>query len=101
MRAPRWRHTSPRPRKVLHAKSVAIAVAALLAAGGAVLAATPDASAALGFEVQSLDGSGDNNAHPHWGKVGTPYTRGAAPPDAHGRGAPGRGPDNREGSNPR
>src|SRR5256885_605118 len=99
MRAPRWRHPSPRPRKVLHAKSVAIAVAALLGAGGTVLAAPREASAALGFEVQSLDGSGNNNAHPDWGKVGTPYRRLAPARYADGRGTPVSGPNSRMVSN--
>src|SRR2546421_11608423 len=99
MRAPRWRHTSPRPRKVLHAKSVAIAVAALLLAGGTVLAATRDASAALGFEVQSLDGRGNNRANPDRGKAGTQDSRGAPARYADGRSAPVTGTNSRRISN--
>jgi hypothetical protein len=95
MRARRWRQASSRSRKPLRAKSVVIAVAALLLAGGTVLAATRNASAALGFEVQSLDGSGNNKAHPEWGKAGQPYPRVTAARYADGRSQPVSGPNAR------
>jgi hypothetical protein len=95
MRALRWRQAASHSRKVLRAKSVVIAVATLLLAGGAVMAATRDASAALGFEVQSLDGSGNNKAHPEWGKAGQPYPRVAAARYADGRSQPVSGPNSR------
>jgi hypothetical protein len=57
--------------------------------------ATRDASAALGFEVQSLDGSRNNVANPTWGKVGTQYSRVAPARYADGRGAPVTGPNSR------
>jgi hypothetical protein len=95
MRARRWRLASSRSRKALRAKSVVIAVAALLLAGGTVLTATRNASAALGFEVQSLDGSGNNKAHPEFGKAGQPYPRVAAARYADGRSQPVSGPNSR------
>src|SRR5436305_1348365 len=43
----------------------------------AVLVAAPSAQAP-GFEVQSLDGSGNNQANPSWGRAGTNSLRVAA-----------------------
>jgi hypothetical protein len=57
---------------------------------------TPNAS---GFEARSLDGSGNNVAHPSWGRAGTPYLRVARPRYADGAGAPARGPNSRYLSN--
>jgi hypothetical protein len=47
----------------------------------ALIASTPwtASSGATDYEVRSLDGSGNNVAHPDWGKVGTRYPRVAAP----------------------
>ncbi|WP_214317372.1 peroxidase family protein [Nonomuraea sediminis] len=52
-------------------------------------------AAAVPQDVQSLDGSGNNQANPTWGKTGTPYARIAAPRYADGSGAPVTGPNAR------
>jgi hypothetical protein len=57
------------------------------------------ASGRLGFEVQSLDGWGNNRAHPEWGRAGTPYLRVAPTRYADGVGAPVAGPNTRYLSN--
>jgi hypothetical protein len=57
---------------------------------------TPGAAA---FEARSLDGSGNNLAHPDWGRAGTPYLRVAPPRYADGAGAPAGGPSARYLSN--
>ncbi len=93
MRARRWRHASPGYRSVLRTRSLAIGFGAILLAAGTLLAGAPNATAVLGFEIQSLDGSGNNLAHPTWGKVGSQYTRVAAANYADGRGAPVSGPN--------
>jgi hypothetical protein len=70
----------------------------LLASAGlvaAMIAAAPGARAALGFEVQSLDGSGNNQANPAWGRAGTNYLRVAAARYADGRSLPVSGPNTR------
>jgi hypothetical protein len=57
------------------------------------------AGAAVPFEIQSLDGSGNNTANPSWGRVGTAYSRVAAARYADGRSAPVSGPNSRAVSN--
>ena len=51
------------------------------------------------FEVQSLDGSGNNRRHPGWGQAGTVYARVAPAAYADGIAAPVEGPDVRYLSN--
>ena len=70
---------------------------ALLLGAGTLFA--PSAHADLGFEVQSLDGGGNNRAHPEWGRVGTNYARVAPARYADGRSAPMPGPNARRVSN--
>lgn len=53
------------------------------------------ASAAVPFEIQSLDGSGNNIANPTWGQSGQPYARVAPARYADGRSAPFSGPNSR------
>ncbi len=53
----------------------------------------------LASSAHSLDGSGNNVAHPGWGTAGTPYLRLAAPNYADGRGSMVRGPSPRYVSN--
>jgi len=60
-----------------------------------MLVAAPAADAALGFEVQSLDGTGNNVANPTWGKAGTNYTRVAPARYADGLSQPVAGPNSR------
>jgi peroxidase len=57
------------------------------------------ASAAVPFEIQSLDGSGNNIANPAWGQSGRPYSRVAPARYADGRSAPVAGPNSRAISN--
>ncbi len=75
--------------------SPAAAVLALLGLALAMLVAAPAADAALGFEVQSLDGTGNNAANPTWGKAGTNYTRVAPARYADGLSQPVAGPNSR------
>lgn len=63
------------------------------------LLTTGTASGRPGFEVQSLDGWGNNRAHPEWGLTGTPYLRVAPAGYADGVGAPAAGPNTRYLSN--
>ena len=72
---------------------------ALLLGAGTLFA--PSAHADLGFEVQSLDGGGNNRAHPEWGRVGTNYARVAPARYADGLSAPMPGPNGRRGQQPR
>ena len=73
------------------------AVAAMVVVTG--LTATWPAGAAVPFEIQTLDGSGNNLANPAWGQAGRPYARVAAARYADGRGAPVAGPNSRAVSN--
>jgi hypothetical protein len=57
------------------------------------------AQAAVPFEVQSLDGTGNNIANPTWGQAGRPYSRVAPARYADGRSAPVSGPNTRAISN--
>jgi hypothetical protein len=54
---------------------------------------------AVPFEIQSLDGSGNNAANPTWGQTNTPYSRVAAARYADGRSQPFDGPNSRLVSN--
>jgi len=77
----------PHYRSKRRTRAAVVVFGALLLAAGTLIAGSPFASAGLGFEVQSLfevqsrfevqslDGSGNNVAHPEWGKAGTNYIR--------------------------
>jgi hypothetical protein len=69
----------------------------LVVVGG--LLASGAAEASTGFEYQSLDGSGNNRAHPDWGKAGGAYLRVAPAHYTDGVGAPFPGPNARYISN--
>ena len=56
-------------------------------------------SSAEAFEARTLDGSGNNRAHPDWGRAGTPYLRVTPPRYADGAGEPAAGPSPRYVSN--
>jgi hypothetical protein len=85
-------------RQKNHARrTVAVAATGLLV--GAVLIGAPAANAAVPFPVESLNGSGNNAAHPTWGTVGSQYTRVGAARYADGRSAPAAGPNSRLVSN--
>jgi hypothetical protein len=79
--------------------TVTTALAAAMAAtmGGAAAAAAPNP--AVSFEVPSLDGTGNNVAHPTWGQVGHPYSRVAPVRYADGKGTQASGPNARYISN--
>lgn len=66
-------------------------------AGSSLLTGT--AGARVAFEVQSLDGRGNNRAHPEWGQAGEDYSRVAAARYADGIGVPVGGPSPRYLSN--
>jgi hypothetical protein len=69
------------------------AVAAL--AMGGVIAIGPSASASVISEVESLDGSGNNQANPTWGQAGQPYPRQGSAHYADGISQPVSGPNAR------
>jgi hypothetical protein len=71
----------------------------LMLAGAAVVANAPTAQAALFFEVPNLDGSGNNQANPNWGRAGQPYSRVTPAVYADGRSTPMTGPNARYISN--
>ena len=47
----------------------------MLLAAAATVVTGPAAHASLAFEVESLDGTGNNRANPTWGQAGTDYVR--------------------------
>src|SRR3954452_16272835 len=69
-----------------------------LAAVLVTLLAVPAAHGAT-FPSRSLDGSGNNVAHPDWGKIGTQYSRVAPARYANGISTPVSGPSSRAISN--
>ena len=69
------------------------AVAAVIAGG--FIAIAPTASAAVSFQVESLDGSGNNVNNPNWGKAGLPYLRVGTAHYADGISTPVSGPNAR------
>jgi hypothetical protein len=84
-------------RRRLRKLGLAVTVLATVASG--VVAGTRYAEAAVQFEIQSLDGRGNNVANPTWGQVGTPYSRVAPARYADGRSQPLNGPNVRNVSN--
>ncbi|MBP2330894.1 hypothetical protein JOF56_011279 [Kibdelosporangium banguiense] len=73
------------------------ALASVVVVGGLLVPATAEAS--TGFEYQSLDGTGNNRAHPDWGIAGAAYLRVAPARYTDGVGAPVSGPNPRNISN--
>jgi hypothetical protein len=71
---------------------------AVLAAGG-FIAISPSAQASVPFAVESLDGSGNNAAHPTWGQSGLPYLRVGPAKYTDGISVPFGGPNPRQVSN--
>jgi Animal haem peroxidase/Cellulose binding domain len=87
-------HLRTRRRKVF----ATVAVTGLVLAGTAITSsaiAQTNSPAALPFEVQSLDGSGNNRANPDWGLAGNDYSRVADASYADGIGEPVAGPNPR------
>ncbi|MPZ25629.1 MAG: peroxidase [Micromonosporaceae bacterium] len=74
---------------------------ALVAAGTGVTSSAnaQPTPASLPFEVQSLDGSGNNQTNPTWGQVGNDYSRVGPATYADGLSEPVAGPDPRSVSN--
>lgn len=62
-------------------------------------AAAPAAAHGFSFTPESLNGAGNNRAHPHWGEAGSAYLRVSAPRYADGIGAMESGPSPRYVSN--
>jgi hypothetical protein len=96
------RHKSP---FVAVAVVVIVGAATLLTTGGpgtgglAKLGILSGTQRRLPFEIQSLDGSGNNKVHRDWGRAGTKYSREVPPRYADGIGKPVTGPNARMVSN--
>ena len=90
-----------RRRLPLLVTGLAVAVAPVLTTRSASALDAPQEAAApaVAFEIQSLDGTGNNQAHPTWGKSGLPYSRVAPTRYADGRSEPVAGPNARTVSN--
>jgi hypothetical protein len=83
-------------------RTFAIAVVLTLAGAGTAVSSSATAEtspASLPFEVQSLDGSGNNQANPDWGLAGNDYSRVTDTRYADGIGEPVGGPNARYVSN--
>jgi hypothetical protein len=93
-------------------KSPYFAVAVVVVVGGATMLTTGGLGTGglpglgflrgaqrLPFEIQSLDGSGNNKAHRDWGRAGTKYSREVPPRYADGISKPATGPNARMVSN--
>ena len=72
-----------------------LAVVAVVAGVVMPLAGVRPAMAAVSFEIQSLDGSGNNLTNPNWGRAGQPYLRVAPARYTDGLSAPVGGPNPR------
>ncbi|MGW4211632.1 peroxidase family protein [Lentzea sp. NPDC004789] len=73
--------------------------AVALVAVGTLLGSGVSQAESPGFEIQALDGHGNNRAHPDWGTAGEAYTRLAPTRYADGVGQPVAGPNARYVSN--
>jgi hypothetical protein len=76
---------------------VALVVALVLCLGATLV--SPGAGAQLSQNTQALDGRGNNQNNPDWGRAGTPYTRFAPARYADGKSQPVAGPNTRLVSN--
>src|SRR4029077_13173529 len=85
-------------RKIWLTRALPVAAAAALATG-ALIAIAPSASAAVSFQVESLDGSANNVNNPNWGKAGLPYARVGPAKYTDGISQPFGGPNPRQISN--
>jgi len=86
-------------RQVTGRRRMTIAAVSVLGLVGAFFVASPPATAAVPFPVESLDGSANNAANPTWGQSNRPYLRTAPTAYADGIGAPATGPNTRMISN--
>lgn len=80
-------------------RGLTVAVLGLLLLCGRLAPPAPAAAPPVSFEARSLDGAGNNPAHPDWGQAGTPYQRLAPAQYADGAGAMVGGPSPRYVSN--
>jgi hypothetical protein len=78
---------------------VVLVLGLVAAAVGTVVAVAPTAEAREPFQVESLDGTGNNLSHPLWGRAGSPYARVGPARYADGVGRPMDGPNARVVSN--
>jgi Animal haem peroxidase/Cellulose binding domain len=85
-------------RKTWLTRVLPLTAAAALVTGG-IIAIAPTASAATGFELESLDGGGNNQANPTWGQAGRAYARVGTAHYADGISQPVSGPNARYISN--
>ena len=85
-------------RKTWLTRVVPVTAVAALVTGG-IIAITPSANAAVSFEVQNLDGSGNNVNNPNWGKAGLAYGRVGPAKYTDGISQPFGGPNARQISN--
>jgi hypothetical protein len=75
-------------------RALPITAAAAVVAGG-LIAIAPSASAAVSFQVESLDGGGNNVNNPTWGQAGRAYLRVGTAHYADGISQPINGPSAR------
>lgn len=94
-RAPRRFRFRPPSRREL----ALLATTALVATAVTVITSVGARAASVGFEVEALDGTGNNQAHPTWGQAGTNYSRVAPANYADGRSQMVAGPNPRYISN--
>ncbi len=97
----RWGPLSRHRPAERRAPLITILVLSLAVAGSTAvtaLAESPEPQA-VAFEVQSLNGSGNNQANPGWGEVGNEYSRVAPTNYADGLSEPVAGPNSRYISN--
>ena len=87
-------------RRCLRLRSPFIAAAAVAVLAGALTVDGPSAQAAVGFPIESQDGSGNNVANPAWGRAGTPYARVAPARYANGTSQEVTGPSRSQSSRP-
>jgi hypothetical protein len=88
------------PRRVrLAVGAVVVALGLVAALVSAVAVAGPASRLSISFAVESLNGAGDNLAHPTWGRSGSPYARVAPARYADGVARPVDGPNARAVSN--
>jgi hypothetical protein len=81
-------------RKAWLTRVLPVTAVAALATGG-IIAIAPSANASVIAEVESLDGSGNNQANPTWGQAGQPYARQGTAHYADGISQPIAGPNAR------
>jgi hypothetical protein len=92
---------TPAPRRRRAAKTAAVSAGLAGVLVASVLIGTQHANAAVldGFGIETLNGAGNNVAHPTWGQTNTPYSRVAPARFADGRSQMVAAPNSRAISN--